>query len=129
MEDYIMLSFNVLENNQKPLYKKCIDEENEEYEGAFCPYCGQQMYFMECYLKTPITNPNYNSEDFDSSPTLAFTAVWECIQVKEEGYNGCGAKFSMDDKEIGYYEYIGNKKYETTSCSSVLYPELNEVRR
>ena len=111
--------YNSLINGKQPIFKKCTDENNEEYEGAFCPYCGEQIYYVECYLKTPIKNEEYDPDDICSSQTIAFNKILNCIQLSEENYNGCGAKFSLDNEEIGYYEYT-SKGYATTSCSSIL---------
>lgn len=110
-----MFTFNYLNNGKELKPKIEFDiETNENCETAICPYCGEQIFWIDrCYLKTPIVNPNYNPKDLDnSSSTMCFTAMWECIR-NDEYLNGCGAKFSADNREIGYYE-----NGETYSCSS-----------
>ena len=111
--------YNYLNDGKQPIFKECTDENNEKYEGAFCPYCGEQMYYVECYLKTPIKNEKYALNDICSSPTIAFNKILECIQLPDSGYDGCGAKFTIENEEIGYYEYT-NKEHITTSCSNIV---------
>lgn len=107
----------MMENNQ--YLKNAQMKIMKNIKGVFCPYCGEQMYYTECYLKTPIKNEEYDPNDICSSQTIAFNKIIDCIELSDSGYDGCGAKFSLDNKEIGYYEYMGRNGYVTSSCSTI----------